>query len=80
MIAYHSIEDRMVKDFFREQERGCIYPVDLPYCSCGKEVLFKRITRKAIRASVAEVKSNPRARSARLRVAERTEVINEKKR
>ena len=80
VIAYHSIEDRMVKDFFREQERGCICPVDLPYCSCGKEVLFKRITRKAIRASVAEVKSNPRARSARLRVAERTEVINEKKR
>ena len=79
VIAYHSLEDRMVKEFIREQEQGCVCPIDLPYCTCGKQVLLKRITRKAVRASTAEVKSNPRSRSARLRVAERTEVINEKK-
>jgi 16S rRNA (cytosine1402-N4)-methyltransferase len=79
VIAYHSLEDRMVKDFIREQERGCVCPVELPFCVCGKQMMLKRITRKAIRASIAEVKNNPRSRSARLRVAERTEVINEKK-
>lgn len=79
VIAYHSLEDRMVKDFIREQEQGCVCPIDLPYCICEKQVMLKRITRKATRASVAEIKSNPRSRSARLRVAERTEAINEKK-
>ncbi len=72
IISYHSLEDRMVKDFIREQEQGCVCPIDLPYCRCDKKVLLKRVTRKAVQASVSEINNNPRSRSARLRVAERT--------
>lgn len=79
VIAYHSLEDRMVKEFIREQELGCVCPIDVPYCTCNKQVLLKRITRKAVQASDTEIATNPRSRSARLRVAERTEVTNEKK-
>ena len=72
VISYHSLEDRMVKEFIREKETGCSCPPDLPMCICNKPVLLKRVTKKAVIPGDSEVQRNPRARSARLRVAERT--------
>ncbi len=70
VISYHSLEDRIVKNFFRDGEQGCICPPVLPRCVCGKKIVFKRITRKVVVPSSAEIERNSRARSARLRVAE----------
>ena len=70
VISYHSLEDRMVKEFFRDHERHCICPDIALFCSCGKPGQLKRITRRPIVASDKEIQRNPRARSARLRVAE----------
>lgn len=77
VISYHSLEDRMVKEFFKEQEKSCTCPGDALYCTCKKQVLLKRVTKKALKADVSEIKQNPRARSARLRVAQRTGVGGE---
>ncbi|MDO5576354.1 MAG: 16S rRNA (cytosine(1402)-N(4))-methyltransferase, partial [Fibrobacter sp.] len=78
IISYHSLEDRMVKEFMRSSEQRCTCDPGQPFCTCSKPVLLKRITRKAIKASESEIESNPRARSARLRAAQRTqEVLNE---
>ena len=71
VIAYHSLEDRLVKRFFREQERGCICPPDLPVCACGRSATLRVLTRRVVRPSEAEVAHNRRARSARFRAAER---------
>jgi 16S rRNA (cytosine1402-N4)-methyltransferase len=71
VIAYHSLEDRAVKRAFAAAERGCICPPQLPVCRCGRRPLLRRVTRRALRAQPAELRANPRARSARLRVAER---------
>jgi len=71
VISYHSLEDRIVKRFFKEEEKGCICPPDFPECVCGKEKRLRVITRRVIKPSESEVMRNPRARSARLRVAER---------
>jgi 16S rRNA (cytosine1402-N4)-methyltransferase len=71
VISYHSLEDRMVKRFFRQEERGCICPADFPECRCGKSPRLMVITRSAVRPSEEEVGTNPRSRSARLRAAER---------
>jgi len=71
VISYHSLEDRTVKDFLREAEASCVCDPNQPICTCNKQVLLKRINRKAVTASEEEIKRNPRARSARLRVAER---------
>jgi len=71
VIAYHSLEDRRVKQAFRRLERGCVCAPALPVCQCGIEPTFRRITRKPVRPREEEVARNPRARSARLRVAER---------
>lgn len=71
IISYHSLEDRMVKHFFRREERGCVCPADLPECRCGRAPRLSIITRRPLRPSESEVASNPRARSARLRAAER---------
>jgi 16S rRNA (cytosine1402-N4)-methyltransferase len=71
VIAYHSLEDRVVKRHFRAAERGCSCPPELPVCVCGGVATLQRVTRKAVRPSDQEVKRNPRARSARLRAAER---------
>jgi 16S rRNA (cytosine1402-N4)-methyltransferase len=72
VISFHSLEDRIVKRFFAAQARGCTCPPDLPICVCGKEPTLRLVTRKAIRPSPAETAENPRAASARLRVAAKT--------
>ncbi len=71
-IAYHSLEDRIVKRFFDDQAGRCKCPPELPVCGCGARPLLRRLTRRPVRPSRAEVEGNPRARSARLRAAERT--------
>jgi 16S rRNA (cytosine1402-N4)-methyltransferase len=69
VIAFHSLEDRIVKRFFQKLERGCICPPDFPVCVCGREPELRRLNRRAIRPSAEEVALNPRAASARLRAA-----------
>ncbi len=71
VISYHSLEDRIVRDVFAEFAQGCVCPPDLPVCRCGKVPVLRIVTRKPIVPTDEEVGSNPRARSARLRVAER---------
>jgi 16S rRNA (cytosine1402-N4)-methyltransferase len=71
IISFHSLEDRIVKNLFRSWERGCICPPDFPICGCKREGRLKVLTRKTITPGEAEVAANPRARSARLRTAER---------
>ncbi len=73
VISFHSLEDRIVKRFFAAQARGCTCPPDLPVCVCGKEPTLRILTRKAVRPSPAETAGNPRAASARLRVAMKAE-------
>ncbi len=72
VISFHSLEDRIVKRFLRAQERGCVCPPDFPICACGRQPVLRSLGRKAIRPSPREQAANPRAGSARLRVAERT--------
>ncbi|MCW5879099.1 MAG: 16S rRNA (cytosine(1402)-N(4))-methyltransferase RsmH [Anaerolineales bacterium] len=71
VISFHSLEDRLVKQFMRQESRDCICPAGQPSCTCGHQASLKEISRKPVRPSDAEVTSNPRARSARLRVAEK---------
>lgn len=71
VLSYHSLEDRIAKRFFSDAADGCICPPDLPVCGCGRVPTLTQVTRKAQRPSDDEVAANPRARSARLRVAER---------
>jgi 16S rRNA (cytosine1402-N4)-methyltransferase len=68
VISFHSLEDRIVKRFMRDLERGCECPPDFPVCVCGKEPQLRSLSRKAIRPSTRETAVNPRASSARLRV------------
>ncbi len=70
VIAFHSLEDRMVKQFFKRESMDCICPPDQPTCTCGHKASVKLISRKPIRPGLAELAENSRARSARLRVAE----------
>ena len=71
VISFHSLEDRIVKNFFRTLEKGCTCPPRIPQCVCGKESELKLLTRRAVKPGEAEIESNPRARSARLRAAEK---------
>ncbi|MGH2840467.1 MAG: 16S rRNA (cytosine(1402)-N(4))-methyltransferase RsmH [Gaiellaceae bacterium] len=71
VISFHSLEDRIVKRFFRDQARGCVCPPDFPVCSCGREPVLRVLTSRAVRPSAQEVALNPRSASARLRVAEK---------
>jgi 16S rRNA (cytosine1402-N4)-methyltransferase len=73
VISFHSLEDRAVKRFMRDLERGCECPPDFPICVCGKEPQMRTIARKAIRPSAHELALNPRAGSARLRVGVKAE-------
>jgi 16S rRNA (cytosine1402-N4)-methyltransferase len=70
-ISFHSLEDRMVKQRFRDLSQTCTCPPDLPVCACGAQPAFEQVTRKAVVPSDAEVNQNPRARSAKLRVVEK---------
>ncbi len=71
IITFHSLEDRIVKNVFKELENPCICPRDLPICACGKKSLGKVVTRKPILPSEYELEQNHRSRSAKLRVFER---------
>lgn len=71
VISYHSLEDRLVKQYFQLESKDCICPPEQPVCTCGHKASIKVITRKPIRPSQEEIARNPRARSACLRVAER---------
>lgn len=71
VISFHSLEDRLVKNYFRELARDCVCPPEQPVCTCGAKAVLRLVTRKAIKATEDEIAANPRSRSARLRVAAR---------
>jgi 16S rRNA (cytosine1402-N4)-methyltransferase len=73
VISFHSLEDRIVKRFIRNQARGCTCPPDFPICVCGHEPLLRALTTRAVVPSVDERCVNPRSASAKLRAAERTQ-------
>ena len=77
VIAYHSLEDRIVKHIFQEMSRGCTCPPELPVCVCGNVPIVDVRTRKPLVAGEEEVSSNPRARSALMRVAVKLDVTHE---
>ncbi len=70
-ISFHSLEDRLVKSFFNVESKDCICPPQQPVCTCGHRASLRIVTRHLVRPSDEEVAANPRARSARLRVAEK---------
>jgi 16S rRNA (cytosine1402-N4)-methyltransferase len=71
VISFHSLEDRIVKRFFRAEARGCECPPDFPVCACGRDPVLRVLTSRAVRPDAREVALNPRSQSARLRVAEK---------
>jgi 16S rRNA (cytosine1402-N4)-methyltransferase len=71
VLSYHSLEDRIVKRFFQAERRGCVCPPEVPVCVCGRNPRLRLVTRRSVTPSPAEIATNPRARSARLRAAER---------
>ena len=71
VVSFHSLEDRIVKNFFKDEEKGCICPPKIPICACGHIARLKIITRKPVSPSAEEVQNNSRASSAKMRVAER---------
>jgi len=71
VIAFHSLEDRIVKQTFRDLGRRCVCPRDMPACGCGRPDLVRDVIRRAVRPGPSELRDNPRSRSARLRAVER---------
>lgn len=71
VISFHSLEDRLVKQFLQAHSGGCTCPPDLPVCACGRKADLLVVTKRPVRPTAAETARNPRARSARLRVAEK---------
>jgi len=71
VISFHSGEDQMVKDFMKQESSGCICPPEYPVCKCDHKASIKILTAKPIVPDTDEVRSNPRSRSAKLRVAEK---------
>jgi 16S rRNA (cytosine1402-N4)-methyltransferase len=71
VIAFHSLEDRMVKEYFRRESKDCICPPRQPVCTCGHKASIKELTRRPVVPTETETNLNPRARSAKLRVAEK---------
>ena len=71
VISYHSLEDRIVKHFFKKESKDCLCPPEFPVCVCGHKAGLKIITKKALLPSNEEVKKNPRSRSAKMRVVEK---------
>ncbi len=71
VISFHSLEDRIVKQFFQQEARDCICPPRVPRCVCGHRATVQLITRRPLQPAAEEVVANPRSRSAKLRIAER---------
>ena len=71
VISYHSIEDRLVKNFIRRSAASCICPTSIPECVCNSAPTLVPINKRVVRPTISETRDNPRARSARMRVAER---------
>lgn len=71
VISFHSLEDRLVKQFMRRDSQDCLCPPRQPVCTCGHRASLREINRHPVRPQEAELRNNPRARSARLRVAEK---------
>ena len=71
VISYHSLEDRIVKQVFAQAAQGCTCPPGLPVCTCGHEPVLRIVTRRPVVPTAEEIEANPRARSAKLRVAEK---------
>lgn len=71
VISFHSLEDRIIKGFYRRESRDCICPPSQPVCTCGHRAELREITRRPIQPQESEMAENPRSRSARLRVAEK---------
>ncbi len=71
VLSYHSLEDRIVKRFIAAERRGCVCPPEVPICVCGRNPRLRLITRPSLTPTAVEIAANPRARSARLRAAER---------
>lgn len=70
VISYHSLEDRIVKQFLRQEAKNCICPEDIPECVCGHKARIRLVNKRVITPSSAEIQMNPRSRSAKLRTAE----------
>jgi len=77
VIGFHSLEDRIVKNFFRDESHDCLCPPNFPKCICAHKRQLKIITKKPIVPGEKEIGENPRARSAKLRVAEKLSVNSE---
>ncbi len=71
VISYHSLEDRIVKQFFQLESKNCICPPEVPVCTCGHKASLRQLNKRVITPSPEELSSNPRSRSARMRVVER---------
>jgi len=71
VVTFHSLEDRIVKHYFKSESMGCICPPKMPVCGCGHQASLKILTKKAVGPTADEIKNNPRSRSAKLRAAEK---------
>ena len=71
IITFHSLEDRIVKQFFKRESIDCVCPPEQPFCTCSHQATLKVITKKAVKPSQEEIANNPRSRSAKIRVAEK---------
>jgi 16S rRNA (cytosine1402-N4)-methyltransferase len=71
VISFHSLEDRIVKTYFRRESRDCLCPPPQPVCTCGHRAQITEINRKPIEANLEEIARNSRARSAKLRIVEK---------
>ncbi|MGD9046976.1 MAG: 16S rRNA (cytosine(1402)-N(4))-methyltransferase RsmH [Anaerolineae bacterium] len=71
IIAFHSLEDRLVKRYYQQESRDCLCPPEMPVCVCDHRATLRVLTRKPVRPTAEEIAQNPRSRSARLRIAER---------
>jgi len=71
VISFHSLEDKIVKQFLKQEARDCICPPEIPVCQCNHQTKVKILTKKVIQPTITEIKNNPRSRSAKLRVAEK---------
>lgn len=71
VISYHSLEDRIVKEFFKKESKDCVCPLEYPVCQCDHRASLRIITKKPITATIVEIENNPRSRSAKLRIAQK---------